>query len=153
MRSSFFAFVLALGFATAAAAQDCPAVPTGVEANATKLCLHASPDHDAIDLDVPVVSGYSVGYCVAGSNPATCTPVQEQSLGKPNYTGPNKIIQVDTTTLPTLFAVPVGQQFFAVVTVNGSAAGLSARYQPSNFFGRRAGTAPRADAVPPVATH
>jgi len=144
--------LIVLGITATAQAQTCPAAPSGTVVSPTQLCFVASPDHDALDLGTPVVSGYTLGYCVKGSDAATCTPVQSQSLGKPSYAGPNKIIVVNKSSLPTLFATPIGQEYITVLTVNGEDAGLFARYPAGNPFGQPSHQAPRPAAVPPVAT-
>lgn len=140
-----------LGIAATAQAQTCPAAPSGTVVSPKKLCIVSSPDHNAMDLGTPVVSGYTLGYCLQGQDAATCTPIQQQSLGKPTPDA-NGLIKLDTSTLPTLFATPIGQVYFPVLIVNGQDAGLFARYPAGNPFGQPAHQAPRAAAVGPVAT-
>ncbi len=137
-------FVLALARASAA---QCPATPTGVVSSPTTVCFSMSPDHSAIDIDQPIVSSYTVGYCIAGTDPTTCTPVQTPvDIGKPTPT--NGTITVKRTDL---FAVPVGMKYFSVINVVGP--GGSTRYpQASNPFGQHSNRAPAAGAGPVVVT-
>ena len=147
-----FASVVFALYATSAYAQTtCGTPPSGTVQAPTKLCYVASPDHSVMDLGTPVVSGYDIFYCTQGADPTSCAPVQQQDLGKPTPDA-NGLIKLDTTTLPTLFAVPVGQVFIPVIRVRGEDAGLSARYPAGNPFGQPSHQAPRVPVTGAVVT-
>jgi len=149
LSSLIFGLLLLVGSSSVASAQDCPATPSGVVAvTATSpICFTASPLHNAVDVDHPVVSGYSVALCPAGSDPATCVTTTPVSIGNPTPTSANKII----VALPV--TPPVGQNYFAVIFVNGQAAPGGVRYTTvSNPFGTSSNQAPTQGVGPVVVT-
>lgn len=144
--------LIVIAFASVAQAQSCPAAPTSTVVAPKKLCLVASPDHNTMDLGVPVVSGYTYGYCDKSLDPATCQPQSQIDLGKPTPNGQGAI-WIDTTAGgPLLFGTPLGGEFRPVIIVRGEDAGLFARYPAGAPFGQPMHQAPRVPATGAVPT-
>jgi len=144
-----FVFAMLLGVASFASAQDCPAVPGGVVTNPTQICFTASPQHNTLDLDTPVVTSYKVALCPEGADASSCTPIAAPvDIGKPTPTAQGKIFAQRND----IFAgAVVGSKYIAVAIVSGPAG--STRYSASNPFGIPANLIPQAGAGTVVVTH